>query len=259
KLWGLGLDPVGPVGFLSLPEVQLAIIEFEVFLGVWLWTGQYPIGAWLAGIATFAAFAGVSMYLGLIGQSSCGCAGGFVKISPWVAFAIDLTVVSLLGLGWKNLSTLQENLRAKLASGALSLLCALGTMAVASGVVFGLAHVGFGSVPAAIAYFRGERVSAQRLVEVEDGCVGESHRVCIAIANWTDKPIRLIGGSSDCSCTILEDLPVVIPALETRAVPVEIALSGRPGLYTRKVGFYVEDEGLQVVSVLLTGRILQSK
>jgi hypothetical protein len=54
KLWGLGAGPLGRVGILSLPEVQLAIIEFEVFLGVWIWSGKYHIAAWATALVTFA-------------------------------------------------------------------------------------------------------------------------------------------------------------------------------------------------------------
>ena len=39
KASGLALDPVGRAGVFSSAEVQLAVIEFEVFVGVWLLTG----------------------------------------------------------------------------------------------------------------------------------------------------------------------------------------------------------------------------
>lgn len=75
KALGLGVEPVGRMGIFSTPEAQLAIIEFEVLLGVWLWSGLNPIGSWFVALATFLVFAAVSAYLGIIGQSSCGCFG----------------------------------------------------------------------------------------------------------------------------------------------------------------------------------------
>ncbi|MSQ95253.1 MAG: hypothetical protein EXR98_11950 [Gemmataceae bacterium] len=81
KTWGLGVDPVGQMGLFSTPEVQMAVILFEVFLGLWLWSGMNPIGSWLAALATFTGFFGISLYLGLIGQTSYGCFGR-VQTSP---------------------------------------------------------------------------------------------------------------------------------------------------------------------------------
>ena len=80
-----------------------------------------------------------------------------------------------------------------------------------------LTWVGFGSVPAAIAYFRGDRVSVRpRLVEIGDGAPGEIRLGTVEVTNWTDETVRIFGGTSDCSCTVLGDLPVTIPAKQTR-------------------------------------------
>jgi hypothetical protein len=39
KLQGIAADPVARRGVFTAPELQLAIIEVEVLLGVWLWWG----------------------------------------------------------------------------------------------------------------------------------------------------------------------------------------------------------------------------
>jgi hypothetical protein len=67
KLYGLSVSAIPRVGWFSQPWVQLAVVEWELILGLWLLSGSYPRGAWLAALGTFAAFAAVSGYLGWIG------------------------------------------------------------------------------------------------------------------------------------------------------------------------------------------------
>jgi hypothetical protein len=126
-----------------------------------------------------------------------------------------------------------------------------------SAILVGLAILIFGSVPAAIASLRGERISIYpRLADVGAAEVGAERRVSLDVTNWTEQPIRLIGGTRDCSCTVLADLPITIPPKETRSLTVGIRLKGKPGIFTRKAALLVDDEGFQKITFRLTGRIL---
>src|SRR5262249_25600717 len=69
QFYACGAGPVGRRDIFSKPELQLAVIEFELFLGVWLLSGKRRTGSWVVSVATFACFAGISLYQGLIGQS----------------------------------------------------------------------------------------------------------------------------------------------------------------------------------------------
>src|SRR2546428_14173771 len=51
KLQGLAVDPIGRMGLFSTPEFQLAVVEFEVFLAVWLLWGKGPLGSWFLALA----------------------------------------------------------------------------------------------------------------------------------------------------------------------------------------------------------------
>lgn len=95
KLYGLNVSPFAQYGRLLTPSIQSVAIIWEIILGVWLLTGTNRFFAWLTTTATFAVFAGVSGYLGVIGQASCGCFG-MIEASPWAAFAVD--AVALLAL-----------------------------------------------------------------------------------------------------------------------------------------------------------------
>src|SRR5437667_10683941 len=81
KLHGLRVGAVSSLGILAAPEFQVAVVEFEIFLGIWLLSGKGAIGAWLTALGTFATFAAVSAYQGSIGQATCGCFG---RLSEWV-------------------------------------------------------------------------------------------------------------------------------------------------------------------------------
>ncbi len=258
KLNGLAADPVARMGIFSTPEFQVAVIEFELFLAVWLLWGKRPLGSWLVALATFAGFAAVSFYQGWIGQASCGCFGR-LSVSPWYAFGLDVLVLTGLLVGRPDLKPLRENPRRGLAGAMLPAAWGLAGMVVIGGVLSGLAYFGFGSMPAALAYLRGERVSIDpRLVDVGEGPRGEARDVTVTLMNWTDRPVQLFGGTADCSCTVLHDLPVTIPAKESRSVSVQVRLSGSPGVFTRKVAFLVNDEGFKRIDFRMTGRIIRT-
>src|ERR1043165_5964886 len=84
KIFGFGADPVARVGVFSSPAFQVFLIIFEIGLGIWLVSGTQGEAAWVAGLATFAAFAVISFYQGMVGQSSCGCLGNRIRINPWI-------------------------------------------------------------------------------------------------------------------------------------------------------------------------------
>lgn len=97
KLYGLNVSPFAQYGWLTAPWVQMLAVGWEVVLGLWLLSGAYRAGAWVATVGTFATFAAVSGYLGWIGQASCGCFG-VIQASPWHAFAVDVTALALLAV-----------------------------------------------------------------------------------------------------------------------------------------------------------------
>jgi hypothetical protein len=51
---------------------------------------------------------------------------------------------------------------------------------------------------AAIAYFRGDRVSVDPpIVDVGAGSAGDLREAMVTLTNWTDEPIQVFGGTSD--------------------------------------------------------------
>jgi hypothetical protein len=95
KIHGWSISTVPPMGWFSAPGVQATAIGWEILLGACLLCGIAPLGSWLAASATFALLAGISGYLGWIGQASCDCFGA-IQASPWLAFAVDLAALLML-------------------------------------------------------------------------------------------------------------------------------------------------------------------
>lgn len=251
KLYGLALEPVGRAGIFSEPWVQTLIVEWEIGLGAWLLLGMKPAVAWLIATATFLTFAGVSFWQGWIGQTSCGCFGA-IRVNPWLAFAIDLTALGLLAVARRQ--ACRTDARSRIASAFRPLaLGACGVFAIL-GLMAGVATIAIGSPDAALAYLRGDRLSVvPRLVDVGEGYVGDRKEVVVTVRNWTDKPIRIVGGTSDCSCVVTNDLPLTVPPGEAHPLTVKLAMKGNPGQFTRSARLFTDDERDRLVGFRLTG------
>ena len=233
KLNGLSVSAVPRVGWFAQPWVQLAAVEWEAVLGLWLLSGAHPRGSWLAAVGTFLAFAGVSGYLGWVGVASCGCFGAR-PVNPWHAFLADAITLVLLAASRPRLAsdphcTFRQGLRhcVRWAGGVLLLLAGLTTVGI-----------GWAGSPAAIlARLRGESLSVTHsYLDFGSGRPGEALEATAQVRNWGDRPSRLIGGTSDCSCTAVAELPVTIEPGGSAAIRIRLRVpAGDGGRLTRTV------------------------
>ena len=201
KLYGLGISAMPSVGWFAQPWVQLAAAEWELVLGLWLLSGSFPKASWFAAVGTFLAFAGVSGYLGINGVASCGCLGA-VQASPWWAFGIDAAALAMLGVAYprgERISSGSNAFAVKWIGGVVVLL--VGATIAASAM--------YGSPEAALARLRGKSLITDD-VDLGTGKTGEILEGAAIIRNVTYHPIRLVGGSANCGCTVLSDLPVTV-------------------------------------------------
>jgi hypothetical protein len=252
KVYGFGVDPVARLGIFSAPAVQFLVIVFEILLGLWLVSGVQPLGAWAAALSTFLVFASVSFYQGWIGQASCGCLGAKVSVNPWIMFTLDLAAIAALLLARPDLQPLWVH-RARILSVGAGV---LGVYLLLLGAAAGFAHVRYGSIDAAVADLRGERLSVRpSLVDVGQGAPGETRAVNMELTNRTQKPISIFGGTTDCSCSVLGDLPVTVLPGETKTISIQVRLPSSEGIFTRRAELLIDDNGFQRVGIRLTGRI----
>lgn len=234
KIYGWSVSAVPPVGWFSAPGVQAAAIGWEILLGAWLLGGIAPIGAWLAAIGTFIMLAGISGYLGWIGQATCGCFGT-INASPWHAFAVDVTALASLAVGRPRgevIQTVQGGGLWRVVSPVAYFVLAVG------GIVAGSVSIGawvYGSPAAVLARLRGELVVVRpEYVDFGTGKPGERIEAVIEVHNWSENSVWIYGGTSDCSCVATKGLPVTISPGESRRIPVILKVPrSAAGAFTR--------------------------
>jgi hypothetical protein len=231
KFAGMAFSPVPAVGEFSSPRLGIAIAAWELLLGIWL------IAKWEAGWSlvlatlTFAAFAAVSGYFTVIGVSNCGCLGA-VKTNPRVMLTLDSVVLLLLLAVRPTFCSLIGSPTRQGKALAFSAVAILGTVITAI-----VAHSSFSSVRDAVARFRGEPISlSSQYLDFGGGPPGKSMVEEVGITNHGDANLRIIGGTSDCSCTVFDSLPLTIAPGETGKVLVKLTIPKvTSGQMTRKV------------------------
>lgn len=252
KVYGFGAEPVARMGIFAALAFQFLIVIFEMGLGVWLLSGKQQPAAWAVVLSAFVSFAAITFYQGWIGQASCGCLGSKVSVNPWIMFSVDLAAVGSLLIARPDLKPLWDN-RVRLARATASV---VGVYLLLMGILAAVAYYGDGSVDAALASLRNERLSiSPSMIDMGVGAPGETREAKVELTNRTEHPIRLIGGTSDCSCTVIGDLPVTIPPGEARSITVAMHLPNAAGSFNRKAEFKIDDEGFRRISFRLTGRI----
>jgi hypothetical protein len=218
---------------------------------------RFPLGggAWSAAVATFLVFAGVSFSLGVSGQASCGCFGQ-IEASPWHAFAVDIAALALLVVARPDFRGMLSLDRARFLQAVRQAAVSIGGTSLVFGSIIGLASLAFGSPDAALARLRGERISIRpRTVNVGRVEPHQRIEVTVEVVNRTDRPVRLIGGTSDCSCVTINDLPTTLAPGEARQVSVEVRLPATHGFFHRKAMFLTDCEQARAVLFDLVGTI----
>lgn len=251
KTVGLAVDPVARIGIFYSPSFQTLVIQFEFLIGLWLLSGFWRIGSYLVAFAAFAVFAAFSFYSGWIGQADCGCFGA-IKVNPWLPFGVDVAIVACLVFSRPRISSFLQGPERRvpykrILTAAMICIFVLGTG-------YGMVHVAFGSLARALAILRGETVSvAPAIVDVGEGLPGVWVESYLVVTNWTDSDIRVVGGTSDCSCSTTSELPMIIGNGQSRSVRIYVRLPDTAGITTRTAMLVIDQDGLRPISFPLTG------
>ncbi len=253
KAHALGNATTSPSLILLPPRWQVALVEVEVLLALWLLSGVYLRGAWLVSVMAFGVFGGLSCYQGVAGQPSCGCFGNLV-VSPWLAFVGDLGALAAL-FYWRPRLTRRADLVALAPSRYRPVVLAglpfLGVAAVCLSVLL----LSNGRTAGLLAALRGEALTVEPGV-TDIGVVAsrEPRFFQITLRNHTDRPIRIIGGTSDCSCMATQDLPAFVDSRQEVSLQIRFRSRGT-GSFRRSFVLMTDDASQREVIATVTGQL----
>jgi len=232
KLAWPSLDSPAVAGWIGSPAMQSVASVWELALGLWLFSGVARPLAWLLGVATFGTFAGLSLSAGVAGHASCGCLGA-VETNPWVMFAVDVAVLMLLVVGWPGRDEWAW------AAGSTNVRWAAAGF-IAAALVAGLGVAWTGSPDAALARLRGDTLLAETL-DLGVGRAGDRLEAVALVHNYSSAPVRIVGGTADCTCVTTVGLPLVIPPGGRADVPVTLTIpTSTPGRLDRVLTLYTD-------------------
>jgi hypothetical protein len=254
KIHGLLFDSTAPESVLSSPRIQIATIEVELLLGGWLLSGWSMRAAWAVSLVFFGILANASLYLALAGQTSCGCFGR-VSVSPWVTFAIDIVAMAAL-VFFRPRSSHAPQLDSarwvpglvKVGAGAAAFL-----LLITGGFLFA-----FNNPADALARLRGESLTVDPPVsQVGEAVVGTRRTFSVSLVNHSDRPIRVVGGTTSCACIATNDLPITVPPHDALPIEVQMTFSGGRGRFQNRFVLLTDDEQQRMVVARFAGRVIE--
>jgi len=249
KIHDLIFSPL-PASTLFLSSSQsLAIAEVELLLAVWLLSEWLRKGAWIISIGSFAIFSLANLYLALEGQASCGCFGQ-VRFSPWLMLAIDLSVIATLafarpvecpdgsGASWKT-----------------ALTTGIAVVLVLGSIWLVLLYF-FVDSAAALAFLRDEPVTVSpATLDAGESPTGEWRQLRLEIRNRSDRPVKIVGGTSTCACISTDDLPVMLEPASSQIINIRVQFTGSAGLFIQRLSLYSDHPDQPTLFARFRGRV----
>lgn len=258
KAYGLVYDPVSQDSFLASPRLATAAIEMETLVGLWLLSGWWERAARFAALGFFAILAGVSFYLALIGQGSCGCLGPFT-VKPWIIFSFDIAVIACCAIGSvRHVESSHEQRPEKVRQSAFRELLRAGAGAVAIlALVCGAGLAAFGDMTEALVWLRGESISVEpTIVKIGDGIIDETRTFTLRLKNHKDRPVWIIGGTNTGWCKTSHNLPICIPPHESKNIEIKMMFRGKNGCFQQPFRLYSNTEKQSVITCWYAGCVI---
>jgi hypothetical protein len=137
------------------------------------------------------------------------------------------------------------------------------TIATTSGLLVALAafaHAHFGSVSTALDYVSGERVLLDQTSKTF-GTVdaGSTQVLQFVVMNKTDHPLNILGSKTSCGCTVVENLPMSIPAGSFKPVGVVVKTDSFKGQFNARIRLFSEEKDHPEINFEVRGYIRSKK
>lgn len=92
-----------------------------------------------------------------------------------------------------------------------------------------------------LARLRGQPVAlAPAIYDLGSAAEGQTKAFEVRLLNYSMKPVRIIGGSSSCSCTVIDELPLTVPSGGETTVSIRARFVGTPGRFQHKYVLYTD-------------------
>jgi hypothetical protein len=249
KVFGTNSTAYAEYGWLHSESIRNAVVIWEFILGGLLLFNYYRSIAWYCATLTFFAFLLVSLWLIVLGQANCRCFGA-IKTSPWIALSVDVCALSLLFAMRPKLTLRSDyvDLTEAIKTYRLALISFFAIFCATSLVAYFI----YGSFGSALARLRGDKLVYEQFIDYGTGTSGVTIEQEITVMNYSDEPIKLVGGTSDCSCVMHLSLPVTINPGQSERILIAIKPQGDSGLFTRKATVYTDSKDIPRLSFTLS-------
>jgi hypothetical protein len=175
-----------------------------------------------------------------------------------VHFGVDVTAVAALCYWCPKAFTGQQSLGNSLAGLLRPGLCLVAGVAVILLGFFLALWVTSPSLAAALTFLRGEALEVEpSVVDLGRGPQGETRDFSVIIRNPTDRPITVLGGEFSCRCMTTEDLPLCVPAGESRLFTFQFQFLGKGGAFQYPVVLYTDDRTHTKVLCRVAGKVVE--
>ena len=232
---GMSVSPIAQTGLLHHPSVTVAIVEWEVILAASLALGVRPALVRYLAQTTFLSFAAASGYAYLVGSASCGCFGA-VQVNPLYVCLFDVGVVAAFAVCRPGPAPNPRLHRASF------LRPVIGGTALAL-VILGAMSLVYQDPAIAIARLRGKTVAVTPLVlDLGRQPGGTEVYGSVKVSNFSNVPVRIAGGTSDCSCILTEKLPWTLQPGEEVELPVRVKLPKAAGAFHREAYLWTDTQ-----------------
>lgn len=242
-----------PLVVFMTPRFFLIAAAVEACVAAWVFSGYLPKLAWLTSLSMFCVFSIISCYAGILGLNSCGCFGS-ISVSPWATLVVDVGVVCML-----TAMCLPARRRARGGySGSYAWCMRIMVMVssiVAAGILVLIAVPG--SIHVFCARLRGERFCVDApFVDLGSGRCGDQRQVDVAIHNFSDEAIRLLGASSSCGCEIRTTLPVTVQPHSLVPVRMRVTYPNTTGRFRREYSLYIDEADNLEIRAQIAGLVV---